>query len=127
MDIVKIALLSCVIVFAITFTKQIKPEIAVLITIAGSVIMLIYVLGYFNNIVVFYNKLVLSTGVDQKYFTILLKAIGIGYLVEFASGVCRDSGNSSIADKVVFAGKLAILSLAVPIIESIFTLISGIL
>ena len=127
MDIIKVSLLAIAIVFAITFTKQIKPELSVIITVAGSVVMLIYVLGYFNNIVVFYNELVVKTGVDQQYFTILLKAIGIGYLVEFASGIAKDSGNSSIADKVVFVGKLAILSLAVPIIQSIFHIISDIL
>ncbi len=127
MDIIKVSLLAIAIVFAITFTKQIKPELSVIITVAGSVVMLVYVLGYFNNIVVFYNELVVKTGVDQQYFTILLKAIGIGYLVEFASGICKDSGNSSIADKVVFVGKLAILSLAVPIIQSIFHIISDIL
>ena len=127
MDVVKVSLLAIAIVFAITFTKQIKPEMSVIITVAGSVVMLVYILGYFNNIVVFYNQLVVSTGVNQKYFTILLKAIGIGYLVEFASGVCRDSGNTSIADKVVFVGKLSILSLAVPVIQSIFEIISDIL
>ncbi|MBE5735297.1 MAG: hypothetical protein E7361_02500 [Clostridiales bacterium] len=127
MDIVKVSLLAIAIVFAITFTKQIKPEMSVIITVAGSVVMLIYILGYFNDIVVFYNQLVVSTGVNQKYFTILLKAIGIGYLVEFASGVCRDSGNTSIADKVVFVGKLSILSLAIPVIQSIFEIISDIL
>ena len=127
MDVVKVSLLAIAIVFAITFTKQIKPEMSVIITVAGSVVMLIYILGYFNDIVVFYNQLVVSTGVNQKYFTILLKAIGIGYLVEFASGVCRDSGNTSIADKVVFVGKLSILSLAIPVIQSIFEIMSDIL
>ena len=56
MDIMKVSMLAIVIVFAITFTKQIKPELAIMITIVGSVVLLSYVLGVFNSIVVFYNQ-----------------------------------------------------------------------
>jgi hypothetical protein len=93
MDVVKISLLAIAIVFAITFTKQIKPELSVIITVAGSVVMLVYILGYFNNIVVFYNELVVKTGVDQQYFTILLKAIGIGFVVVIVLGLIVSNKN----------------------------------
>lgn len=98
MEIVKISLLAIVIIFAIIFTKQIKPEFAIMITIIGSIILLSYILGLFTNIVVLYNELVSKTGINQKYFSILLKAIGVGYLVEFASGVCKDSGQIGVLD-----------------------------
>lgn len=127
MDIMKVSMLAIVIVFAITFTKQIKPELAIMITIVGSVVLLSYVLGVFNSIVVFYNQLIAKTNINSMYFSILLKAIGIGYLVEFASGVCRDSGNSSIGDKVVLLGKISILSLSIPILQSIISIIGDLL
>ena len=127
MEIVKISLLAIVIIFAIIFTKQIKPEFAIMITIIGSVILLSYILGLFTNIVVLYNELVNKTGINQKYFSILLKAIGVGYLVEFASGVCKDSGYSSIGDKVVLVGKISILALAIPILRTIIELVSDLI
>lgn len=127
MDILKFALLAIAITFAVVFTKQIKPEFAVIITVAGSVVMLAYILGFFGKLVTFYNELTLRTGINQEYFSILLKAIGVGYLVEFASNVCRDSGNNAFADKVILAGKISILLLAMPILESIFQLISDLL
>jgi len=127
MNILKISLLAIAIVFAIVFTKQIKPEFSVLISVAGSVVMLAYVLGFFTDVVVFYNQIISKAGIDQELFTILLKAIGVGYLVEFASGICRDSGNNSIADKVVFAGKISILILAIPIIKTLFNVVGEII
>lgn len=127
MEIMKFCLIAIAIVFAITFTKQIKPELAVLITVAGAIVMLAYLMGFFNNITVLYNKLIDVSGIDDKYFSILLKAIGIAYLVEFASNICKDSGNTTISDKVVLAGKISILLLATPIIQSIFGIISGLL
>ena len=56
-------------------------------------------------------------------FKTLLKIIGVGYLVEFSAGVCIDSGNSSIADKIVLAGKVLIFSLSIPIISNLFNMI----
>ena len=127
MDILKISLFAIAIAFAVVFTKQVKPEFAILITIAGSTIMLAYVLGFFSKLINIYNELTIRTGINQEYFSILLKAIGIGYLVEFASNVCKDSGNNAIADKVILAGKISILFISVPIIESIFKLVSDLL
>ncbi len=127
MNILKLSLFAISIVFAIVFTKQVKPEFAVIVSVAGSIAILAYILGFFTDLVVLYNQLIAKTGINQEYFTILLKAIGVGYLVEFASGVCKDSGNSSIADKVTLAGKISILLLAVPIIKSIFEIVSGII
>ena len=53
----------------------------------------------------------------------MLKIIGIGYLVEFSANVCRDSGNSSIADKVIIAGKMMIFIISLPIITNLFDLV----
>ena len=127
MDILKISLLAIAIAFAVVFTKQVKPEFAIIITIAGSTIMLAYILGFFTKLINIYNELTIKTGINQEYFSILLKAIGVGYLVEFASNVCKDSGNNAIADKVVLAGKISILFISIPIIESIFKLVSDLL
>ena len=127
MDMLKVVMLSLVIVFTIVFTKQVKPEFALIITISGSVLLMAYVLGYIGQVITVYNNIILKTGVDSQYFTILIKAISVGYLIEFASSVCKDSGNSSIADKIVLIGKIYILTLAIPVINSIYQIISGLL
>jgi len=127
MEIIKVILLALVIVFTIVFIKQLKPEFALLVSIAGSLILLGYVFGYISNIITLVNNLISKTGVSQKFFTILMKAIGVGYLVEFASSICRDNGNTSIADKVALIGKIYILSLSIPIISEIYEIISGLL
>ena len=56
-------------------------------------------------------------------FTTLLKIIGVGYLIEFAASICNDSGNSSIADKIILSGKLIIFALSLPIITNLFNLV----
>ena len=38
----------------------------------------------------------------------ILKVLGISYITEFASAICQDAGEKSIAGKIELAGKVAI-------------------
>ena len=122
--IVGIGIISCVIIIVV---KQVKPEFAVTIIISASILILVYILKYFVQIFSFFQDVVDKTGIDTNLFTILIKIIGIGYLVEFGASICEDSGNSSIANKVILGGKIAIFILAIPIIKNLFNLLLGLL
>ena len=123
MEIVKIVVAAILIVFVVTIIKQIKPELAVAIMVIGSVVLILYILSFFSPIVVTIEKIINSTGLNKEMFVVLLKIIGIGYLVEFCADICNDSGNSAIANKVVLGGKIFILILAIPIISELFNII----
>ena len=123
MEIVKIVVAAILIVFVVTIIKQIKPELAVAIMVIGSVVLILYILSFFSPIVVTIEKIINSTGLNKEMFLVLLKIIGIGYLVEFCADICNDSGNSAIANKVVLGGKIFILILAIPIISELFNII----
>jgi len=115
-----IAILICVIVVIL---KQVKPELSVCIMIIGGAILLLYVLNSFTSVITTFNEIITKTGVSQQLFSIVLKIVGVGYLIEFTADICKDSGNSSIADKVILGGKILILTLAIPIINSLFNVI----
>ena len=122
--IVGIGIIGCIIVLLM---KQLKPELAVTVIVATTVLMLIYILKYFTQIFALFDNIIQKTGIDEGLFTILIKIIGVGYLVEFGASICEDTGNTSIANKVVFAGKIAIFIMAMPIITNLFNLILGLL
>ncbi len=115
-----IAILICIIVVIL---KQVKPELSLLALIIGSIILLLYVLSSFTSVITSFNQIVTKTGVNSQLFTVIIKIVGVGYLVEFTADVCKDSGNTSIADKVLLGGKIIILLLAIPIITNLFDII----
>ena len=115
-----VAILICIIVVVL---KQVKPELSVCVMILGGAILLLYVLNSFTSVITTFNEIITKTGVSQNLFSIVLKIVGIGYLIEFTADICKDSGNSSIADKVILGGKILILTLAIPIINSLFNVI----
>ncbi len=123
-QLIGIALITAV---AALLVKGTKPELAFAITIAGSVILLLFVLEAFRGSIDIFAKITHMTGLDAVIVRTLLKMVGIGYLVEFSAGVLNDFGQNSLADKLIFCGKILVLILAVPILESVLGLISDLL
>lgn len=123
MEIVKVVAVGLITVIATIIVKQVKPEIAVLITLAGSVVIIMLTLqmlqGAFGSFLGIFNK----TGVSGSLFVPVLKIIGIGYLCEFGANLCVDGGCNSIADKILFCGKITILIIALPIINSVIDVV----
>ena len=112
---------------AAILVKSTKPELAVVITIAGSIILLLFVFEVFRGSISLFTDIAEATGLNSTIVKTLLKMVGIGYLVEFSAGVLNDFGQNSLADKLIFCGKILVLILAVPILESVLGLISDLL
>ena len=107
--------------------KQVKPEIAICIGLAGGIIMISMIVNYCVDIINVFTSIVDKTGLDGGIFKTVLKIVGIGYLTEFSASICNDSGNSSIGDKIMLAGKIIILVYSLPIVTSIIDILVGIL
>ena len=59
--------------------------------------------------------------IESTYFSILLKMIGITYITEFSSDICKDAGYGALANQIGIAGKVTLISLSIPAITSLFT------
>jgi len=127
MDLVKIIGIALVTTFAVMVLKPTKPELAAVVSIAGGVIVLLMFVDALSQVLGGFTAIVNRTGVSSEVFSALLKIIGIGYLADFAAGICTDAGNNSMAQKVSLAGKVIILVLALPIIDNLIQIIIGIL
>ena len=123
MEIVKVVAVGLITVIATIIVRQVKPEIAMLITLAGSIVIIMLTVqllqNVFGNFISIFNK----TGVSSSLFVPIFKIIGIGYLCEFGANLCIDGGCNSIADKILFCGKITILIIALPIVNSVIDVV----
>lgn len=119
--------LCLVITIAIIVVRQTKPELAVLVGVAGSIVLFFYILDMLEQVFGVFKYILDSTGLDPQLFVVLLKIVGVGYLTEFGANICSDSGNSAVASKILLAGKLAIFVLSIPIIKSLIEIIASIM
>jgi stage III sporulation protein AD len=108
---IKIVLVVMISAILITYLKSINPELSTLATIATSVLLLLMLLEYLSDGFSLIADLVKLTNINNDLYKIIIKMTVLGYIVEFSAGVVTDLGLKSLADKLIFAGKMIILSL----------------
>ena len=125
-EIIKIALLGIAgVLFAIQFRQQ-RPEYALLIGFALSVLVFSYVLGLTGQLLEAFAGLQQYLGDAKGYLGILMK-VGITYLCEFSAGICKDAGFAAVSDQIEILGKLSVLFAGLPILLTVIRQIYGIL
>ena len=128
MDLIyKIVAIGIITSIATLIIKPIRGDFAIMIAITGGIIILLMLINYLSGIFNTFQGIINSTGISTSVYTLILKIIGIGYLIEFSAGICNDSGNSSLGDKILLGGKVVIMVMALPIITNILQIISELL
>ena len=124
MDIIQIAGIAIIAVVMVAVLRQSRPELALVLGIGAGTIILIMILDSLFEVVYTFYGLAESAAMDSGLFKSVLKIVGVGYIAEFTSSICLDAGNKSVSDKVMLAGKVGIMLLALPIIKSLVGVIS---
>ena len=128
MEILKIVSIGVIATVLVVFLRQSNREdFAILISIATGLIIFSTILGKLKYVVEILNQLVKGTNIEFAYFSVILKIIGISYLVEFGAQISRDAGEESIASKIELGGKVIVMVLAMPILLTLMDLIMKIL
>ena len=65
--------------------------------------------------------------INSVYISALMKMIGITYIAEFASGICKDAGYGSLGSQIEIFGKLSILAVSMPILLALMETVQGFL
>ena len=118
MEIYKIAAIGIISVILIVYLKSVNAELAVIVGVASGILILLLSVSYIKEFIVFFEEVAKTGGIDNSVFKLVLKIIAISYLIEFSSSVATDFGQTSLANKIQFAGKLIMVSLAIPLIKN---------
>ncbi len=125
MSIFGIAALAIAAAFCAVALKKYSPEISIVIAIAAGAILLVSILSRTMPVVRSLQQLTDSIGLDPQYGVVLMKTIGICFLCQFTSDACKDAGQNALAAKVELAAKIAVLLLALPLMENILQMTAG--
>ena len=122
-----VGVLGIIIVILALQLKNIKSEYSVVIMIVGCVIIFFYSISGIIKVVEILKKIINDTGINDEQIIILLKIMGISYIAEFVSDIAKDSGYSALSNQIQIYGKITILVVSVPILESVINCINGLL
>lgn len=94
--------------------KSVKSEYGVYLVMAAGVFIFLYGLGKMEVILDTLAQIRDSIQIEPIYLDMLLRMIGIAYVAEFASGICRDAGYGALGSQIEIFGKLSILAVSMP-------------
>ena len=127
MDIVQIVVMGIVVaILAVTLKNQ-SPEIAIAISIGGSVLIFFAILPQLSVMMAALSQMAAHAQSNMAYADIVLKIVGIAYIAEFGAQICADAGEQAIASKIELGGKVLIMITSMPILFSLLDLITTIL
>lgn len=116
MDIIKIAVLGIAGVLIALPLKREKSEYSTFIAITVCVCIFVYLLTKVELVLEFAGRLEALIPVDGRYVGMLVKMIGITYVAEFATNICKDAGYAAIASQIEIFAKLSILMVSIPVL-----------
>ena len=127
MDNIKIIGVGLIALIIIIILKQYRPEFVIYVSIIAGVIILILIMDKVSAIIDLLTSLSNKTVINNEFLVLLIKITGIAFLTEFSVSICKDSGETAIANKVDIGGKVLIISMSMPIIASLLETIIKIL
>jgi len=124
MQVVALAVVATILILVI---RQEKPELAIQISILAGLVIFVLVVWKVVEVLNVLERLAMRADLNMVFLGTLLRIIGIAYIAEFGTQICKDAGERALAFKVELAGKVMILILAVPIITTILDTVSRLL
>lgn len=127
MGIVQIVIIGLISTIIGIIIKENNKEFATYIRIAVGIVLFFLIFSKLSTVMSMITNIVEKTNIPSVYIKILFKIVGIAYLAEFGSEICKDAGENSIASKIEFSGKVLIMLISTPIIVALIEEISKVL
>lgn len=123
---VQAVLIGMVAVFLAMMLKNVKPEYSSYISLAACLILIGFSVTRLSWLAEKITELKGYFSLQTDYMPLLLKMIGITYLAQIGSALCKDAGYQAVSGQIELVGKLSILVMGMPVLLTLLETISGI-
>lgn len=127
MTIINVAMIGVCGVLLAVFLKQQKSDYALYVSLGAAVCILLLSAGRLGTVMDSIQEIRSAVKIDSSYVRALIKMIGITYVAEFASGLCRDAGYASVGAQIEMFGKFSIMAVSMPVVLALIETVEGFL
>ena len=127
MNIFSLIGIALIATFLSVVLKKSNKEYAMAISIIAGIFIISKIFIYLVSVLSNVKSLFAVSNISQEYIVIIFKAIGICFLTQISSNTCIDAGESALASKIEFAGKIAVIIIALPLIEEIIKIVNSLI
>lgn len=126
MEIVKIGALGVAGVMLALQFKTNRPEFGIYIGAAICLLIFTFSLSGLETLLGRVKVLQNYLSGSGDYIGFLFKAVGITYVCEFCSSICKDAGYGAVAGQIEIFGKLSVLLMGIPVLTAVIENINAI-
>ena len=73
---------------------------------------------------VFNGLISVYTRINQEYIKLIVKVIGISYVTEISSNICKENGFAALASAMEIYARISVAGLCIPVIVTLFEMVS---
>ena len=103
----------------ILWIRPLKPEYGMFLSLGAMLLLIGAAVTQLDSILSLIRELMEYTGLDGVYFKILLKIMGLAWISQLASDICKEAGCAAISRQIDIYGKLLILSVSLPVVTAL--------
>lgn len=96
--------------------KSGKAEYGIFVSIGVSIVLFGLIVDRLGIFISTVEQISAYIDLDAGYLATMLKMIGITYIAQFSSDICRDAGYQTVAGQIEIFAKLTILALGMPVL-----------
>ena len=123
MNIVPICVIGIFAAITSAALKKYNGEISVMMIIAAITAICLISFPLMLDTVESVQSFTEKANISSEYISVLLKSLGICYITQISSDICKENGGGAVASQIEIAGKLIILSLAIPLYGNLINMI----
>ncbi len=113
MTLLQVAGVALLIGVSTAFLRESGGKYTVFAATGGGALLLLWGISHIGGAVGEFMTLAGETALSP-YLGLLVKAMGVGYVVSVASDICRDLGATETANRLELCGRAELLVLAIP-------------
>ncbi len=124
MQVLQICAIALITAICAVILKSQKSDLVPLCLTAGGILLVLFGIDYLSESLNFIKEFSQQTKIDGTVVKLIFKVVGVGYVIELTAGSVRDLGFESISDKLILCGKIIIFVMSIPILQSLFGIIT---
>ncbi len=119
MNVLRMAGFSVASAVMVLLLRRARPEMGLAAALAAGALLLTLALPMVAQVVGGITGMAELGGVKSSYLSQLLKVAGISLLMDFAAQTCRDAGEEGLGMKAELVGRVMLLALALPAMQTL--------
>lgn len=108
-------------------TEKYSKEQSVLLVITVTAMIFLNAVDSIPGLLDKMDILMAYSGLDREYLSIIFKSLGICWLTQFSSDICRDCNEAAMASAAEIFGKIQLAVLSLPLFDGLIDVVTEIL